>query len=493
MTDRRVVVLGGGISGLAAAEAIERRARASGRPVRALVLEADTEPGGKIKTRTEKGFVVETGPHGFLDKEPKMFALIDRLGITGELVAANTDAARRFIYRAGALREVPMSPPAFLFSDILPLSGRLRCALEPFMPGPTKDEESVREFAARRIGPQAADVMVDAMVTGIYGGDPSKLSLKAAFPRMFELERDHGSLVKAQFAVAREKKAQRKLAGPNGHVPKQQGTGAPAGTLHSFRRGLGTLIEALAGRVDPRCGARVDRVEPGEAKRWRVRASLDDTTEWIEADAVVSTLPAYDAAALVRPLAPERAAVIDTIPYVPCSVVVQCFRQEDVTRSVDGFGFLVPGREDRSVLGTIWASTVFPDHAPSGQVMFRSMLGGARRAELGDASEAELAALARADLERLMGVKAGAEPTLETVIPWREAIPQYNLGHADRVAAAEAIEAEHPGLYLSGNAFRGVAVLACVAEADRVGEAVLKGLPEVAPAEAPEAPAPSPA
>lgn len=488
MSERRILVLGGGISGLATAEAIARHADRAGHPVRAIVLEGDRRPGGKIKTRYENGFVVESGPHGFLDKEPKMFALIDRLGIRDQVVAANTDSARRFIYRAGKLREVPMSPPAFLTSDILTLTGKLRCALEPFMPGPRKDEESVREFAARRIGAQAADVLVDAMVTGIYGGDPSKLSLKAAFPRMFELESAYGSLIKAQFAVAREKRQKRLEAGAEEIVPEQQGTGAPAGTLHSFERGFATLIDALADRVDVQCDSAAERLEPVD-EGWRVRVG----NEWVYGDAVVSTLPAYTTANLVRRLKPDAADRIDEIPYVPCSVVVQCFKKEDVGRSTDGFGFLVPGNAGRAVLGTIWASTVFPEHGPDDQVMFRSMLGGARRTDLADASKDELAALARAELDDLMKVRPDATPTTQVVIPWARAIPQYNLGHAGRVEAAEAVEAAQPGLYLSGNAFKGVAVLACVAQADEVGQRVVEyvaGLP--APADPPRVSAAAP-
>lgn len=472
MSERRVLVLGGGISGLATAEALTRHASKAGQPVRAIVLEAGRRPGGKIKTRRENGFVVESGPHGFLDKEPKMFELIERLGLGDQVVAANTAAAKRFIFRAGKLREVPMSPPAFLTSDVLSWTGKLRCALEPFMPGPRKDEESVREFAARRIGTQAADVMVDAMVTGIYGGDPSSLSLKAAFPRMHELESTYGSLVKAQVAIARD----RKRLPADARVGAGQATGAPSGVLHSFKDGLSTLIDALADRVDVQCGSVARRIEKRDGG-WRVRVG----NEWLSADAVVSTLPAYATAELIRSLDAGAADEIDGIPYVPCSVVVQCYRKSDVGRSTEGFGFLVPGGAGRQVLGSIWASTVFPDHGPRDQVMFRSMLGGARRPELANASEAELAALARGELVDLMGVRPEAEPTYEAVIPWSRAIPQYNLGHAKRVAAADDLCDRNPGLFLSGNAFRGVAVLACVAEADRVGGDVaryLSTLPE---------------
>lgn len=464
MTERVVAVAGGGVSGLATAEAILHKSAAAGVPTRVIVLESESAPGGKIRSSRESGFVVETGPHGFLDKEPKMFELIDRLDIRGELIAANVGAARRFIMREGKLREVPSSPPGFILSDILPLTGKLRVGLEPFMGGPPEGDESVRDFAARRIGPQAADVLVDAMVTGIYGGDPRRLSLRSAFPRMFELERDHGSLIKAQLAIAKEKK---KLLEAGEHVVEQKGTGAPTGTLHSFKEGLSTLIDALAGRVEIRCEESVQSIER-VGHRWRLHGRSE-----IDADALVSTVPAYVAEPLLAPHAPAIAERIGRVPYVACSVVVQAFHPRDVRRSAEGFGFLVPGGEKRDVLGTIWASTVFPEHVPEGMIMFRSMLGGARRPDLAHCSEEELARRARKELEELMGVDPKAQPLLQRVIPWPKAIPQYEVGHAAKVEAADAIERELPGVFLSGNAFRGVAVLACVSEADRIAERVL--------------------
>lgn len=465
MSERRVAVIGGGISGLATAEAIVRRAKEAGVETRVVVLEGEDAPGGKIQTFERDGFVVETGPHGFLDREPKMFELIERLGIQDELVPADETSARRFIMREGQLRELPGSPPAFLKSDILPLWDKLRVCLEPFMPGPSTEEETVREFASRRIGQGAADVLVDAMVTGIYGGDPSRLSLKSAFPRMFELESTYGSLVRAQFAVAK----QRRLAAPkDGPPPKKTPTGAPAGTLHSFKRGLGTLIDALASRLEVQTGGWVQGIERAGDK-WKVAHRGEE----LEVDAVVSSVPAFVAQPLFAPLQPTLSEKLGAVPYAACSVVVHGYKEEDVDKSLEGFGFLVPGGEKKNILGSIWASTVFPDHAPKGMVMFRTMVGGARRPDLARKSEEEYAELAR---HELVGVRSGAKPVLETVIPWTRAIPQYELGHSLHVEAADAVETELPGCFVTGNAYRGVAVLSCVLDADRVGERVVKYL-----------------
>jgi oxygen-dependent protoporphyrinogen oxidase len=463
---RTVAIVGGGISGLALAEAIERKSAAAGQPVRARVLEADDAPGGKVRSRREDGFVVDTGPHGFLDKEPLIFSLIERLGLNEALVRANEAAARRFVVREGALRELPSSPPKFLGSDILPLSGKLRVLLEPFAAGPPGHEESVWQFAARRIGRQAADVLVDAMVTGIYGGDPKRLSLPAAFPRMFELESQYGGLFKAQLALARA----RRRALPSGTTPA--GTtpaGAPTGVLHSFSEGLGALTGALARRSEVLVGARVERLEARGGG-----FVLHGAAGELQADAVALTTPAFELARLVGPHAPQPAELLAEIRYASVAVVVQAFRSEAVRRDVDGFGFLIPDRERREILGSIWASTVFPVHAPEGTVMFRTILGGARRPEHAEGDDATLAARARAELTRQLDLDPAARPLLERVIRWPAGIPQYELGHAGRVAAADAVEGAMPGVFLGGNGLRGVALLSCVADAERMAERVLR-------------------
>lgn len=460
----RVVIVGAGISGLAIAEAIERHSTAAGKPIRPLLLEAEAQAGGKITSVREQGFVVDTGPHGFLDKEPKMFALIDRLGLSDRVIGANKEAENRYIVRQGNLRKLPSSPPAFLAGDVLPWSGKLRVLWEPFAARRPEIEESVWQFAARRIGRQAADVLIDAMVTGIYGGDPKKLSLPAAFPRMFELETQYGSLIKAQLRLAQERK---KALPPGANAPKG-GAGGPTGTLHSFKDGLGELTSALARRADLRPQATL-RMLGREGAGFRLRGEgLDE-----RADHVVLAIPAFDAEALLRPHAEGPAQVIGQIPYASIVVVVAGYSAAAVKRPLDGFGFLIPNGEGRSILGAISASSVFPIHVPEGTVMLRTLLGGDRHPELMEKSDAELVHLARSELAQWVGLDPNAAPVVERVIRWPRGIPQYTLGHAQRVAAADALEAALPGLYLAGNAYRGVAMLNCVADADRVGARVV--------------------
>lgn len=474
----RVAIVGGGISGLATGEAVVRRAAREGRPVEVVVLEAQDAVGGKVQSRSMDGFVVETGPHGFLDREPAVLDLVDRLGLTGDLIRADQTAARRFIVRQGALRKLPESPPEFLGSSVLSPWGRLRVLFEPFAArAPKETEESVWDFAARRIGKEAANVLVDAMVTGIYGGDPKTLSLPSAFPRMRALEAEYGSLIRAQIALAREKKKARRLAQPanasNGSTPAapRSAPGAPTGTLCSFRGGLGSLTASLGSRLAVRTGHPVAHIECPRGTEGGF--TLVGGPEPVEADRVFLAVPAFDAEALVGPLAPTAAESLGAVPYAAISVAVFGFRRSDIERPLDGFGYLAPHGEGRLALGTIWASSVFPEHVPEGAVMFRSMVGGARRPAVAELPRDDLLAIVREELERFCGVPNTAEPLFQDVIRWPRGIPQYTLGHAARAEAARAVTDEVPGLVVGGNGFFGVALLDCVCEAETWADRLL--------------------
>jgi oxygen-dependent protoporphyrinogen oxidase len=456
----QVAVIGGGIAGLSAAEAIRRRAEEAGRPVEVTVLEAADRPGGKITTQRSEGFVVESGPHGFLDKEPAVLALIERLGLQSALLRADEAAERRYVFRQGRLRALPKSPPGFLSSGLLPFGQMLRVLGEPWVArrGPEVAEESVFDFARRRIGHGAAEVLVDAMVSGIYAGDPRRLSVDAAFPALPELEKKHGSLIRGQIALAREKKG--------------GSMGGPRGTMHSFKDGLGTLIAALAGRAELRTGFRVERLERRAEGGFRLLGPGGS----LEADRVVATAPAYETAALVAPFAEDAARGLAAIPYAAVAVVVQAFDAAALGRPLDGFGFLVPDVAGRRILGSIWASSVFPPHAPPGAVMLRTILGGVRHPEHAEGTDEEIGGRALGELVGVMGLPATARPQNQWVLRWPRAIPQYEIGHAARVEAARTAEERLPGLYLGGNALQGVALIQCVLDAERLSRRLVEDL-----------------
>ena len=428
------LVVGGGASGLALAH---RLAAAGGEPV---VLEAGPRPGGHLETLREHGFRVELGPNGWLAREPDepIAALVRELGLADAVVPAAPAARHRFVLRGGRLRRVPASPPALLTSDALSLRGRLRVALEPFARPAPGGEESVYAFARRRIGAEAADVLVDAAVAGITAGDSRQLSVAAAFPQMVEMERMHGSLLRA-FAARR------------GAVPR----------LVSLADGMGSLAARLAERLGPRLrtGAAVTALAR-EGGAWRARLEGGGT---LAAPRLALACPAWRAAALLEACEPALARALAAFPAAGLAVVALAWRREDVRHDLAGFGYLAARGENLGTLGVVWDSTLFPGRAPAGHVLVRVMLGGARRPELALAGEEELAALARRELAPLLGVQA--PPLRAWVRRWPQAIAQYTAGHLERVAAARVL-ARRAGLELCGTSYDGVSLPAAILSAE---------------------------
>ncbi len=457
---RDLAVVGGGVSGLALAYLITRRSSLD-----VVVLEGAPRAGGKLQTDWRDGYCCEWGPQGFLDNVDETLALVRELGLEHDLVRAADEAGDRFIVRDGRLRRVPLSPPAFLRSDVLSLPGRLRVLLEPFQPGPRAGDETVFEFARRRIGAEAAEVLVDAMVTGIFAGDSRQLSLPATFPRMREMEATHGSLFRAMLALRRERS---RSSAPETGAGQSGGPAGPGGTLTTFRRGMqqltDTLAAALAGRV--RTSTTVTRV-----RRTSEGFALElPTGETVFARQLVVAVPPAAAAALLDEVVDAGAlAALREIPSIPIAVVMTGYTARRPFRhSTRGFGFLVPGRERRRILGTIFCSSTFPAQAPPQAALLRTLIGGARAPHLARLGDQELISLVRQELDGCLG--GNPEPDLVHIVRHSEAIPQYTLGHTSRVAAVRRGAAAVPGLHLLGNGYGGVAVNACIAEATRLAQ-----------------------
>ena len=441
----RVVVVGGGISGLAAAWRLQR----AGAEV--VLLEAGERTGGKIRTERTDGWLVEHGPNGFLSSRTAVLDLAKDVGLEAALMPADDAAEHRYLFVGGRLRAVPHSPPKFMKSNLLSLRGRMRLAAEPLIPRRTDpSDESVRAFAARRIGPEAADKLVDPMVTGIYAGDVSQLSLRAAFPKLHALESEHGSLVRGMLAKKRS-------GGPAG----------PGGRLTSFEGGMSALTDRLAADLDVQTGRRATGLARHDG-RWRVAAEGGDP---VDGDAVVVSTPADAIAGLVGPLVPAATAPLEAIPYAPAAVVAVGYRTADLPRPLDGFGFLVPSGEGRRVLGVVWSSSLFADRAPDGHALLRVIVGGARHPELLQLDDEALVAVVREEL----GITLGRlpDPAFAQVVRWPRAIPQYTLGHLDRVRDAEGAVATLGGVHLAGNGLYGVSLADCVARADALPDLVL--------------------
>jgi protoporphyrinogen/coproporphyrinogen III oxidase len=461
----KVVIVGGGISGLALAFRLEQRAP----DVEVTVLEQQSHVGGKIATETHDGFRMEAGPNGFLDNKDATLNLCGDLGLRERLVAASEAARRnRFLLLDGRLRKLPTGLWSFVRSDALSWRAKLSLLAERFRPrGPDRSDESIDAFARRRVGREVAETLADPFVTGIFAGDPRTLSVRAAFPRLAALEREHGSVLGGMAKTAKQRRVE---AAARGEAPKR------ASQTWSFREGMGLLIETLRERLrrQPVVGVTARQVRgivPDGPDAWEVRGEGQD--RWL-ADAVVLTCPAYQQAALLADQDAELAEQIGQIPYNRVAVVAVGFRAADVPAPLDGFGYLVPHKEGREVLGVQWCSSIFPERAPSGAVLLRAMCGGWHRPEMVGWDEGCLLATVRADLGQALGIQA--EPIFQRVIRWDRAIPQYQLGHLERVSWIEERAARHRGLFLGGNCYRGVALNDCVERANELADRVIRGV-----------------
>ncbi|CAN5834641.1 protoporphyrinogen oxidase [soil metagenome] len=449
---KSVAVVGGGISGLATAFFL-RQAKPDWR---VNVFEKEREPGGKVRTSVHGGFTFDWGPNGFLTTVPETVELAQALGLDEVLQPAADTAKFRFLYQDGGLRPLPSAPPGFVTTELLSPFEKVRAGLELFS-RPTDREETVHEFVARHFGTGFADALAGAAVLGTTAGDAHELSVDALFPKLRALEQQHSSLLRGLVKQQREAKKN----------PK------PPGRLTSFKAGgVSTLVEALRTQLgnDLKTGVTVTDLF-FENGGYSLGLSSGDT---IQADAVVLATPAFVSAKLLEPLSPTAAKNLATIPYADVVVFGLGYDRIDVPQPLDGFGFLVPRGEGVRSLGVLYSSSLFSSQAPAGKVFLRVICGGTLEPAFIHLSDEDALSVVRRDLRVTMGITA--EPEFVTQAKWPQGIPQYLLGHHEKVAAAENALGEYPGLYLTGNAYRGVGVNDCVRDA-RALAARLAALP----------------
>ena len=454
------LIVGGGISGLALAHWLCLHES----PDSWQLWEASERVGGTIGTDRVQGFSIDWGPNGFLDREPLTLRMVDELGLTPRLERADEKSEKRFILKGGRLHPVPFSPPAMLKTGLLSPHEKLRLFVEPFIPGRREDEdESVFDFAARRIGRAAASTFVDPMVSGIFGGLARELSLPSCFPIMREMELRYGSLVKALIARKRERRTQagalqKKAGGPAG----------PGGWLTSFQTGLDILAGALHERLQRiiRTGHPVTGISRRDSL-WEV---YDDRGHRVRARRVVIACPTGAAARITKEFDQDLSAAFAAIPYAAIAVVASGHRRQDIAHPLDGFGFLIPRSEGLRTLGSIWTSSIFSGRAPEGCVQFRTMLGGAGDPSAIDLSDDELWATVQREIGPLLGIRGA--PSFLRIYRWQEGIPQFTLGHRERRRRIEELAGRHQGLYHVGNAYYGVGLNDCVKMAHTVAERI---------------------
>ncbi|UCG39363.1 MAG: protoporphyrinogen oxidase [bacterium] len=465
---RRIAVIGGGISGLAAAYFVTRMARQQGRPVRVDLFERENRPGGKFDATRKDGYIVEAGPNGFLDSKPWTLDLVRELGMEDRLLPSDQAAARRFIYSRGRLHELKASPLSFFLGGPLSVSGRLRIIGELWaQPTPRGKDTTLAEFATRRLGREALERLLDPMVSGIFAGDPRRMSLRASFPRIAELEEQYGGLTRAMLSIAAEK---RKAKRRGDEVVGSSGPSGPGGVLTSFLDGVSELSDRLALHIGEglHTGDSVNFLRRGNGG-WKIITQEGE----VDVDCVILATPSDVSAAILSDAAPESGAILSRIPYSPMAVVGLGYDIPDLGTPPDGFGYLIPSVEGRRILGALWTSSIFPGYrSPPGKFLLRAMVGGARDHDTPFLPDEKLVEMVRGEISATMGLSA--RPTFSSIVRWRKAIPLYTVGHLERVEEAEG---RLPGgIVLAGNAYRGVGINDCIRESEKAARSALESL-----------------
>lgn len=463
----KIVVLGAGISGLTTAYALENLAKREGLEVEIIVLEKDARPGGKMLSVKSDGYLCEWGPNGFLDNKPMTLDLCRSLGIDAHLLRSNDNARKRFIYAANSLHRLPEGAASFFKSNLISWPGKLRLGCEMLIPAKRDGgDETLADFARRRLGAEALERLIGPMVSGIFAGNPETMSLRSCFPRIHQLEQEYGGLLKAMAKLGRQKRRDQKAG-------KQVASAAgPGGTLTSFAAGIQELTDGLVRKLaaEVRTDSGVTRIE---AKQGGFLLHLEDETQ-VEAEIVVSAAPAHALSEMLAQTDELAASLLKQIPYAPMNVVCFGYARDKIARDLSGFGYLIAKGEKRHTLGTLWDSSIFPQRAPDGQVLLRSMFGGATNPQAIELSEEEVKQRTMADLKLIMGIDAA--PDFVKIFRHRRAIPQYIPGHSARLAELDLRLEKIPGLFLTGNAFFGVGINDCVNASNQISDKVIAAL-----------------
>jgi oxygen-dependent protoporphyrinogen oxidase len=445
-----VVVIGGGISGLSCAYRLFQL----GVPV--TVLESEERVGGLIGTVEQDGFLFETGPQSFQGIDSVLDVIRD-IGLENHLEQANPRAPR-YVLRQGKLEKIPMSPQAILGSSLLGLGSRWRVATEALRrTKPPTEEESVAQFVRRKFGHEILEYLVSPFVSGVYAGDPEKLSLRAAFPTVDEWERTYGSVLRGAG------KSRSSKAATQGPPP-----------LCSFDRGMAMLPGQLAAKIGPgvRTNARVDSiVKSGDSGApYRIRFVQDGRTDTVEATAVVLATPAYVAAHVLESIAAPLSRALSGIAYTGVAVIGAVYHARQIGAVLDGFGVLIPRAEKIRTLGIVWNSSLFPDRGGEGRVLLSSFAGGATDPDILALSDEGILATVQDDSAKLL--KITGQPIVSRLWRHPKALPQYNLGHGHTVEAIRAAERSTPGLYFAGNYLEGPSIGKCIERGTQTGDAV---------------------
>ena len=466
----RIIVVGGGISGLAAAHRLLELSQETGFKVEVLLLEAGRRLGGVIATERVGDFLLEAGPDSFISEKPWALRLCERLGIASSLISTNPSRQNLYVVHKGSLKLLPegfflLAPTRLwplLSTPLFSWTSKLRMGWELFIPRRrAHSDETLASFVRRRFGQEVLDRAAQPLIGGIYAADPEKLSLAATMPRLLEMERTTGSVIRATRREQRD---------------RQTGSGARWSLFVTLARGMQELVDALATRFPGetvRLGTKVTDLSWKAAKKtW---LATTDREERLEADGVILALPSYSSAGILSSLAPEAAEQLKSIPYSSTATISLAYRQEDLPFQLNGFGFVVPAIEKRTIMACTFSSVKYPGRAPEKHVLIRAFVGGALQPSLFEQDDRTMENGVRRELSELIGARTAA-PLFCRIYRHPRSMPLYHLGHLELLGKVEAKLANFPTLALAGNAYRGVGIADCVHGGEEAAEKVLSSL-----------------
>jgi oxygen-dependent protoporphyrinogen oxidase len=470
----RVAIVGGGISGLSTANRLIELDQQNDRRLNLSIFEASPRLGGTIQTTHRDGFLLERGPDAFISEKPEALSLAKHLGIESQIIQTNEQHRRSFIVRHGRLRPVPegfqlLAPSRmwpFITSDIFSFSGKLRMAADlllPRRPDNGNDDESLASFVRRRLGNEALERMAQPMVGGIYTADPELLSLRATLPRFLDMEQSDRSLIMAMWRRGRRLKNQTGVSG------------ARYSLFLSFDQGMEVLTDALSNRIagfdcDVRLNTRITKLQQHSDGEWSVTTESGTNLAF---DAICLAVPAFTAASLLKEVSPSLSSLLNQLKFASTATVNIAYKRSDINHALNGFGFVVPFVEKRSLIACTFSSVKFSGRAPDGYVLLRAFAGGALQPEMLESNDDDIDRQVQSDLQDLLGI--AARPLFTEVSRWNKSMPQYEVGHLEKIAKIEHESSKLGGLTLAGNSYRGAGIPDCIKSGEAAAERIVGG------------------
>ncbi len=474
-----IVIVGGGVTGLAAAYYIQKNRTQQRAPIDVLLVEKENRLGGKIRTETADGFLIEGGPDCFISEKPAALRLSGELDLGSSLLGTNEQYQRTYILWKKKLHPLPegfmlLAPTSlmpFVTDSLISPLGKLRVGLDLILPAKkTEEEETLAQFVRRRMGEEVLHKIAEPLVAGVHASNPETMSLKSTFPRFIEIERQHRSLI---LGMVKRRKLLNTL--------RKNSPGKTSYTMFmTFKAGLGELTNALRTVLDPQTvildkevvniQKEYGSLAPG---RFGYLVTFADGS-LLSSKVILITTPAFAACSLIEKADAGLAAELSSIPYVSTATVSLAYRERDIAHPLNGFGFVVPRLEGRRIMAATWTSRKFPFRTPPHCALIRCFIGGAQHEELALLPESDLISLARKELREILGITA--DPLLTRAYRWRKSMPQYVLGHTEKVDRIEAQLATNPGLFLAGGAYRGIGISDCIVSGEQAAARALRYL-----------------